>query len=178
MLKVTINSSFFLEKEYVLKTLLVDFLGLDITIELDQFYNTYNVILPNKNKLIIEDHFFSKIKDEALIYKKLQIPSKVVFGENEFTIEKNIPIIYGNPKIINKRTNENYEITSCIDIISSCFFMLLRWEECNLEKKCYHSKFPYFEIFLFKNGSLSRSIVDEYIDALRNVFRVYEKTLF
>ena len=53
------------------------------------------------------------------------LPESVIFAKNIFTIEDDIPVIFGTDEV---QLNEN-NIVCGIDLFASSFFILTRWEE-------------------------------------------------
>ena len=77
---------------------------------------------------------------------------------NNFIIEKDIPIIFGN-KILNIK---NSKLIICgLDIFASIFFMISRWEEYVNLIRDNHARFPATESLAYNNGLLERAVVDE-----------------
>ena len=75
-----------------------------------------------------------------------------------------IPVIYGDekPEII----CEEGRINIGIDIFGSAFFMLSRYEEVVLKERDSHGRFPARASLAFKEGLLTRPIVNEYLEIL------------
>ena len=117
--------------------------------------------------MVIKDSFFSRFADGLGYLNEKNIPKKVKFVKNQFIIEKNIPVIYGNDEL---KVNEN-EIICDIDIFASSFFMLTRWEEYVNKIRDIHSRFPATASLAYKNNSLHRPIVNEYIEMLWNILK-------
>jgi len=184
MIKIKIPNNNINEREYILYVIFNEFLGLDysVTVASDSRVrfpthqlateksdrDRYEIVLENGNKLIIEDHFFSKFHNDLEYLNEKNIPQKVEFGKNNFTPEDDIPIIYGTNKLI---TNNQSPITiTCgIDIFASSFFMLTRWEEYANKRRDNHNRFPASESLAFKNKFLHRPVVNEYVEMLKNM---------
>ena len=56
-----------------------------------------------------------------------------------------------------------------LDIFSSSFFMLTRWEEYVNKNRDSHNRFPAIESLAFKQGFLDRPIVNEYVEELKSI---------
>ena len=77
-------------------------------------------------------------------------------------VEKDIPVIYGSDEL---HVTEK-KIICGIDIFSSSFFMLTRWEEYVNKERDEHMRFPGIESIASKNGFLHRPVVNEYVEML------------
>jgi hypothetical protein len=166
------NSKSSKEKEYIAQVFLRDFLGLEFCIKWTEVEN-YELVLPNNKRITIEDHFFKKNSGGKEYLKKVNIPEKILWAENDFIVEKNIPIIFGNEKL---QITEK-EIVCGIDIFSSSFFMLTRWEESVNKTRDKHNRFPAFASLAFKNNFLHRPVVNEYVEMIWNMLKVLEPSL-
>ncbi len=162
MIIINISKKYFSEKKYIIDTLFDEFLGLKYRINFNDKVNDYEIILENGKKLIIKDSFFSNFEDGLCYLDKKNIPEKIKFLKNKFTIEKNIPVIYGDNEF---KIKEN-EIICGIDIFASSFFMLTRWEEYVNKKRDLHNRFSAIASLAFKFDFLNRPIVNEYIEML------------
>ncbi|MCK9225792.1 MAG: hypothetical protein M0R46_01700 [Candidatus Muirbacterium halophilum] len=148
---------FLSEKKYIFDFIFKENLGIEYNIELNEEKN-YTLIFEDK-KIIINDAFFSKFNDCDIYYQIDNIPQNICFFKYK---GKKIPIIYGNDNL----DFGDKEIFIGLDIISSIFFMLTRWEEFAVNKKDIHARFD-------ENYSLSKKyefcnipVVDFYLDIL------------
>ncbi|MBQ2594038.1 MAG: polysaccharide deacetylase family protein [Candidatus Riflebacteria bacterium] len=166
MLQINISDKFFIEKKYIIRILFKEFLGLDYTLSINnEKNNRYEIILPNNKKLLFEDCFWVD-SDESYL-KKDKLPVKVDFSFNQFIVEQNIPIIYGNERI-----EVSEDLINCgIDIFASSFFMLTRWEEYVNETRDQHNRFPATASLAFRFGFLDRPLVNEYVEMLWNMLK-------
>ena len=178
MITIKIPNSFFNERKYIFEYLFKNIYKTDYFItsydENNDSKGLCTIVLNNGNKIFIEDHFFNKFKDNDLsknedINKKYikveNIPKRLVLCKNEFTFDDNIPLIYGENEIISSPT----QIISKIDIISSLFFLLSRWEEIAIKKRDEHNRFSEIDSLLFRNNLLNRPVANEYIELLWNM---------
>ncbi|MDQ7047715.1 MAG: polysaccharide deacetylase family protein [Sulfurovum sp.] len=55
-----------------------------------------------------------------------------------------------------------------LDMFAAIFFMLTRWEEYVNKNRDSHDRFPAYESLAFKEGFLSRPIVNEYVEELKS----------
>ncbi len=178
MIKITIPNNNIKERKYVIEILFGEFLSLAYKIEVKEDIENYEIILPNQNKMTFKDAFFKNFPEKLSYLKKGNIPSKIKFTQNQFIPEDNIPIIYGDSMFGINTDKKNLKIIYCgIDIFASCFFMLTRWEEyVNKSRDCYN-RFAAIESLAYKNGFLSRPIVNEYVEMLKKMFFYLDNTL-
>ena len=121
MLKITIPNNNIAERKYILDIIFDEFLGLDFKVLESDDCQDWEIELENGSKIIFEDHFFNKYLKELEYLKLENIPAKVEFVKNQFIVEDDIPIIYGNKKLETK--NDELKTIICgIDIFASCFF--------------------------------------------------------
>jgi len=164
-LRVVIPDDNLEERKYIIDVLLKDLLGLSYKIEIKNIEN-YELILKNGKKLVMEDHFFHKFSKNLEYLNEQNIPQKVKFTKNDFIVERDIPVIYGNSQF----SIINFQLIRCgIDIFASSFFMLTRWEEYVNKTRDRHNRFPAFESLAYKNNFLDRPVVNEYIEMLWNM---------
>ncbi len=154
------------EREYIIDIFFDEFLGLKYNLLLYDNEN-YKIVLPNKNNIIIKDAFFGKFKSEKSYLDKKNIPEKIIYAKNQFTTEKNIPVLFGTENLIIKKD----EIICENDIFAASFFMLTRWEEFVEENRDEHNRFPAKTSLAYKQNFLQRPIVNEYIEMLWNFLK-------
>jgi len=160
VIKIIVPNNNVPEREYIIKTLLQDFLNLECEIE---FYdNTENYIFFfDSNKIIIEDHFFNKHIDNLSYLSKKNIPDTYTsIGKYD------LPIIFGRDYL---KISEN-EIICGLDVFASSFFLLTRWEEFVLPPDKNGLRCDESELFCVKQGLEKRPLVNEYIDMLSDFF--------
>lgn len=165
MITVKIPNNNIHERKYILSIMFDEFLGINFEIIRDNNILDWIIELENGSQLIIKDHFFRKYPQDLEYLKLENIPSNIEFGQNDFIVEDNIPIIYGTDEL---KTNEQEQktITCGIDIFASSFFMLSRWEEYVNKNRDNHNRFLAIESLAFKNDFLDRSVVNEYVEML------------
>lgn len=163
MLEVKIPNNFIAERQYIIETLLSDFLGIETEISVGDDED-YKLILPNKSEIIIKDDFFSKFNEDEGYLSVKNIPNKIDYAQNSFTPEADIPVLYGNERIV----VDEKKIECSIDIFASSFFMLTRWEEAVIKEKDEHQRFPDELSLAQKFNFHKRPIVNEYTEMLWN----------
>ncbi len=162
MLKITLPKNNKSEREYIVDIIFGEFLGLEYEIVWIDGRNKdeWKIELENKNILIFEDHFFHRYPDNLAYLQLDNIPSKIEFAKNQFTTEKDIPVIFGSS------TLSLQPLTCGIDIFASSFFMLTRWEEYVNKNRDVHNRFSAKESLAYKHNFLDRPIVNEYTEML------------
>jgi hypothetical protein len=166
MIKIKIPNNNINERKYIIDILFGEFLELRYKIEIGS--QNYEIILENGNTLIIEDHFFNKFSNNLEYLKEEYIPKSIEFAKNDFIVEVDIPIIYGNNTI--KINNQNTKTIICgIDIFASSFFMLTRWEEYVNKTRDKHNRFPAYASLAYKHNFLDKPVVNEYVEMLKNI---------
>jgi hypothetical protein len=162
MIKIYYPNTFINERIYIIEVLFGEFLGLNF--EAISYGGTeYKIILDNHAQIDIKDGFFGSQNQNYLDI--VNIPEKMKYTSNQFLTEKDIPIIFGTEQL---EVNEKY-IQCGIDIFASSFFMLTRWEEYVNKVRDNHNRFPAIESFSYKNGFLSRPVVNEYVEMVWNM---------
>jgi len=165
MIRIHIPDSWYAEREYAIKVVLQDFLGILVEIEVNEKFKDYSIILENGKSIIFEDHFSSKYDEPHGYLKESVIPDTCSFVKNEFTVEKDIPLIFGSAKL---DVTES-KISCGIDIFASVFFCLTRWEERVIKIRDKHNRFPVTYSLAYRNKFLHRPVVNEYVEMLWNM---------
>lgn len=164
MIKIIIPNNFLPERKYIINVIFDEFFGLKYSISISNTKN-YNIYLENGNKIVIRDAFFTNMGNGLDYLDKKNIPREIIFFKNQFIVEKDIPVIYGN----NEFTIKEKRIICGIDIFASSFFMLTRWEEYVNLTRDVHNRFPANESLAYRNNFLKRPVVNEYIEMLWNM---------
>jgi len=174
MIRINIPNNNINERKYILEIIFGEFLEINFEIIIDKNILDWNIELENGCKLIFEDHFFSKFPQDLEYLKLENIADSIEFIKNEFILEEDIPVIYGNSKL---NINNSTLITCGIDIFASSFFMLTRWEEYVNKNRDIHNRFPAYESLAFKSGFLDRPVVNEYLEMLNNMLLFLDKSV-
>ncbi len=161
-LKVIIPNNNLPERNYIITVLLGEFLGINFEIQVDAGNDHYEICLENNNRIIIEDHFFSKYADHLTYLNENNLPKDIQFSHNKFAPENDIPIIYGSNTFELKEADGKKEIICGMDLFASAFFMLTRWEEYVCNKKDELQRFPGRSSISFNYNFLHRPVVNEY----------------
>lgn len=157
MLKIYYSEGFESEKEYIIDTIFGEFLKLDYQISREKVAKGFKIVLENGGVILFPvDFLYSNLTPP------LDLAERSSFQSNIFSIESDIPIIYGAD--ILSYTNE--KIVCHNDIFSTSFFLLTRLEEYYSNEFDAHQRFKGCNSILYKLGVLHRPIVDEYTEML------------
>src|SRR3990172_2075164 len=170
MLYITTSPKYFEEKSYVISVLFDEILGLKYELQTREDQIDYEITFNNK-KLIIEDHFWGKMSGGLSYLSLNNIPQRIELGKNQFCVEGDIPIFFGNDKCI---IEEVKSITCGIDAFASAFFLLSRWEEYVIPKRDKFSRFQAKESLGGKANLLHRPLVNEYTEMIWNMLSYLE----
>ncbi len=173
MIRIITSSKNLPEKRYVFDILLNEFLGLEYKLENTSHNSNYEIGLPNGKKISINDHFWEKANDDSEYLSEKYLPQSTTYLESEFCIERNIPVLFGNPWI--KVIPEGLECDT--DIIATVFFFLSRWEEYISGDKDQFGRFKYVNSYAFKNNLIHRPVVNEYVEMLWKMLQSLDTTL-
>lgn len=164
MIKIQIPNNNIPERQYIIEVLMTDFLGLPYQLETSDEQSDY-VFTFDTSTIIVKDSFFSGYPKVHSYLKMEAIPQEIVFAQNQFTIEKDIPVLFGTDEI----EIADKKISCGIDIFASSYFMLTRWEEFVHNKTDEHQRFIGTGSVAFKHGLLSRPLVNEYVEMFWNL---------
>ncbi len=161
MLLIRSSSKFMLEKAYVWKVLLDDFLGIAYECRFEDDVTNYHLQLDNGAEIILEDAFFSLRAEEDYVNEDL-IPQTVSLLNHPLTDHRDIPVIYGLPRCQLTETR----IECGVDVVASSFFMLSRWEEYVVEQRDEHNRFPLRASLAHRAGFYQQPVVNQYVELL------------
>lgn len=161
MLLINIPNNFISERKYIISIIFKEFLGISYIIQTCNNIKYYEIILPNQNKLIINDFFLSSINPKEGYLHKKNIPKRINYFFNQFVSFK-VPIIYGNSKIWFSKK----KIICNQDVFASSFFMLSRWEEYVLSKD---ERINPKICLAYQFNFIDKPIVDEYTEYIWNL---------
>lgn len=169
-LHILIPDGFLSEKLYTLGVLLKEYLNITYTVEINTSDSDYIFILPNGNRLLFKNAFFVERSEEKGYLQKENIPLFVRRMTNNFTPEKQLPVIFGTDELKISKGSENTAAIFGLDIIASTFFMLTRWEEYANPARDEHDRFPAKASCALKHNFLQRPVVNEYCLLLQQAF--------
>lgn len=166
-LKISIPGNFVQEREYIVRTILDDFLGFNLEINVFEQLNSYVIRIPGGKDVIIKDSFFSEFNSEGKYLSERYFPSKPQYFGEKIKGFESTPVLYGFPEV--EYTDDH--ILCKADLFASAFFMLTRWEEFVNKERDEHNRFPGRAGIAFRNGFLARPVVNEYAAILEHLLR-------
>ena len=159
------------EIQWVCNVIFYEMLGIEVKIKTSSHAN---FILSNGAKSIqIANIFFAQTQEnwltlESLPTQPLNIWQPINFPNfPDFLINSNLPIIFGDSSFKN---NEN-AIELGLDIFGLAFFMLSRYEELVITERDQYDRFPAAASLAQKENFLTRPLIDEYIEILRQCIK-------
>ena len=159
MLKVTVPNYCREEISYTLHCLLKEFLGINYEIEFSANQSDFLFTYDNES-FKIKNHFF-KTGSYLNLYTEASIPKNITKGTIEIDNRVyDLVGLYGNVDFDN-----NLRVLN-LDILSSAFFMLTRWEEWVTKERDVHNRFDAKESIAVKLDFIHRPIVNEYVELL------------
>ena len=98
MLKIYCSGKNLPEKKYIFDVTFNEFLGIEYELIIRNDEKNYIVELPNRKKIIVLDYFWNNIQRDELSYLNHKyLPKKIDYIQSQYTFEKNLPVLYGNP---------------------------------------------------------------------------------
>lgn len=159
MLAVYIPNSFVPERTYAVRTLLTDYCGVPVEINVKDGITAYELKWEDKS-VIVADDFFGRIPEGKTYIDPAYLPNKIV--ETASLGLEGIVVLYGEEHLETSRD----QLHCGVDLFAGVFFMLTRWEE-NLDmQKDLHGRFPASSSSIVKAGFILRPVVDEYASLL------------
>ncbi|HGJ65537.1 TPA: hypothetical protein ENS27_09130 [bacterium] len=144
-------------------------------------YNDLSKSVIDNSDLVIS---YGYRKPEQKFRKHIHIYQSSLFGKDYRTPSSmpklplkrwnDLPIIYeGNANLKKIVIQNEYLIETNIDIITSSFFMLTRYEEYLINDRDQYDRFPAESSIAYKEGFLTKPIVNEYIELLADWIRFF-----
>ena len=163
-LQIFIPADNFDEREYIIRSIFGDILGLTYDLIASDTNINYTIQF-STGKIIFKDDFFRHFK-EPLTYRNINnIPKTISWLDSSPYFNENIPVIFGDNTI----REEVDQVFVGLDIFASSFFMLTRWEETVIEKKDIFGRCTECEMFVVRHNLFKRPIVNEYVSFLKNL---------
>lgn len=172
MLLIRSSDKFMLEKAYVWKVLLDEFLGIAHECRFENAVSDYHLELENGTELILEDAFFGQRAEEDYVNEAL-IPQTVDSLNHPLTDHQDVPVIYGTPYCHVAETR----VECGVDVVASGFFMLTRWEEYVVEQRDEYDRFPLKASLAHRAGFYQRPVVNQYVELLWRALRHLDPTI-
>lgn len=164
MLTVRLPEGYAPEREYAVRVLLEEFLGLavDVRVDGEQFVQ----ISDGERRVTVRDGLFATptadwLRERSLPTLPLQ---QLTLAGTPFAAhpEAEIPVLYGTPSW--QRSRDTLELG--VDVFGSAFFLLTRYEELVLDALDEHERFPASANLTVRAGLARRPLVNEYLELL------------
>lgn len=159
MIKVFIPGNFIPERTYAVRTLLTHYLGIETEI-IPSLETPYYELRWDDTSIVIEDHFFGKIKKGSTYADEHYLPQRIV--QTRTMGLENILMLYGEENL----QTTPHRLECGVDLFAGAFYMLTRWEESIGDYRDQHGRFPASRAQVVKDGFILRPIVDEYVELL------------
>ena len=171
---ITISNQVNVELEYIINTLIRNFLGIDFQLNYGEVNGVEISSHGKVMKMPLPFFCVSKwLSDVSLPKQPLSHWDVSSLDFDCKVTDKLVPVIYGKPSInINKDS-----IDIGIDIFGSCFFMLSRYEEVIKTQRDSYDRFPAKASLAYQEGFLMRPIVNEYLEILWSCMKYLWPTL-
>lgn len=173
MLNIHIPNTFIPERSYIIKTILHDFLGLNINLRIEKRNDILIKVIGDyagKTLRIADILFQTSISKWLTIdslprqpLKKWELPAIL---KNISVVDYVLPVIYGDESQNEFIIDNEQELYIGIDIFGSAFFMLTRYEEYVKPDRDQYDCFPVKTSLSYQEGFLERPIINEYIEIL------------
>ena len=160
-----------LEKAYVWRVLLKEFLGIAHQFIYDDSVVGYVLQLENQAVIELTDSFFAQYPEDAYAQEE-HIPQSVSLLTHPLA-EHPLPVLYGTPQL----QIEEHHISCGVDVVASTFFMLTRWEEYVVKQRDEHGRFPLRASLAHRAGFFQQPIVNQYVELLWNMLSHLDPTL-
>jgi uncharacterized protein DUF7033 len=174
MLRITHAPTYLPEREYVLRVVFNEWLGLDYVASAGHVRSVHitNTADPSGARLELDDTFFSMPEHEWLTPASL--PKSVASWNPSPTVPDSVPqaVLYGREA--GRGTYHSIDArgqTLGVDVLGTAFFMLSRYEEAVVSRRDEFDRFAARFSMLHAAGLLERPIVNEQIELLWSVLR-------
>jgi hypothetical protein len=156
------------ERNYILDTILAQFLGLPFRVEERGSQVVTLAVEGSEGHIEIPDLLFSSAEKDWMTSAFL--PDEPVPRLDHGDDYQQVPAFYSDnstgPVIVNQGDSLKFQF----DVLGSCFYMLTRCEEHMADPSSLdaHGRFPATSSLLYRENLLERPIVDEYLELLRS----------
>jgi len=178
MLIIHVPNTYISERTYIIKTLMHDFLAIDIRLLTEP--RTDVMIEAHDNQagrtLHIADALFQTpmcqwLTSESLPEQPLKVWDTTSIFNDVPLVSYKMPVIYGCKQEDHAQDNSyitetQNELYLGLDIFGSAFFMLTRYEEYVKPDRDQHDRFPATASLAYQEGFLDRPIINEYLEIL------------
>jgi hypothetical protein len=118
-------------------------------------------------KIVVQDAFFNRYPEPLSYLNVDALPDRVSIAAVSMAAEKDLPVIFGRSEI-----SGNDRLLVCsIDIFSSTFFMLSRWEDCVSPERDAHNRLDTQGNLSVRHDFSLRPVINEYAALLASMLR-------
>ena len=160
MLTVRLPRTYAAEREYAVRVVLEELLGLDVALQIEDRGDT--AIEDGARTLRISDGLFATAADDWLTERSLPVTPLAHVDAPDGHPERSIPVLYGTPAW--ERDGDVVELG--VDVFGGAFFLLTRYEELVRPDRDAHERFPAAANVAVRAGVARRPLVDEYVELL------------
>jgi hypothetical protein len=165
-LTVRIPPSYAAEREYVVRVLFEEFLGLRADVVVADVSATVITVAGGDRQLVLGDGLFSTAPDAWLSERSLPPTPLASFelGGTPFAAhpERSLPVLYGAPSW----RHDDTTLELGVDVLGGAFYLLTRYEEVVLADRDEHERFPASANVMVREGLVRRPLVNEYLELL------------
>lgn len=128
------------------------------------------ICLPDTLFQISEDKWLSNMVMPNTPLRRMGLPDSML----EYNKDKDtIPVLFGSSDLDDPIVSVGQrEITTCIDIFGSMFFLLARVEESVCRDRDEHGRFQASHSMIYREGLLERPLVNEYLEFLYHLLLI------
>lgn len=169
MLIIRTNANRRSEKNYIFQVIFEVFLGIEYRIEWQPALQSIEIAVNTGKSIRMSDCFSPEpslagpvLTGQADSFTPPNILAENLWMPHPFENGLLLPVICGTSQF--SASEAGFECG--LEIFSSSFFMLTRWEECLDGLRDEHGRFPAQASLAFRQGFLKRPVVNEYLDLL------------
>ena len=179
MLVVKTGKNFRPERQWIIETLLGNFLGLEHEICFEGDQNEQTSIQLQDKTLTVDDQFFSTnvghwLKESSLPNQPLARWKVAADLPDVRLVAPELPVLFGNAGFA--RVDDSTARLN-LDIFGSAFFMMSRYEEVALKSKDRFGRFPAADSVAVAEDFIERPIINEYLEVLWECMKVHWPSL-
>jgi len=154
------------EREYAVRVVLEEFLGLDVALETES-RGDVELAVPDDSgrRVLLADGLFRTPPERWLTADSLPAVRRWDASESparDALVSPSLPVLFGEPEV---EAGDGL-IRVGLDVFGSAFFLLTRYEELCLPERDEHGRFPLTASICGRAGIVDRPLVNEYVELL------------
>ncbi len=165
-LTVHVPASYAAEREYIVRVMLEEFLGLRVEVAVADVSHTAITVAGDDRRLVLADGLFSTVPEAWLTERSLPTGPLALFelGKTPFAAHpaRALPVLYGT--VAWRRDDTTLELG--VDVLGGAFYLLSRYEELVVADRDEHERFPASANVTVREGLAQRPLVNEYLELL------------